>query len=237
MKKNRDLDYFLIFSIVFITVFGVYIIYKQIEQEKLNTYLDTLHNTVASLMDKSDSTEYEAVFAAFSEKVQNNEIEADEIETFADKLIQLKKERAQISPLELEQILPEESTRNKHFIAKILPAQSVDWEERARSISFKVNRIDSLIDKEVQNEIIISKLQSEVEFHSNLSDTHKQKNMEQIKAIEVISATAANSEELERMLLKRIELIKKENIELIQKIKDIERLEDKVKAQKKSLSQ
>jgi len=234
---KRKQDYYFMFSLIFIIIFSGYLAYDLIQKRNLNLYLDLIHDSLEELItDEKELVSFEKFYDDLVENIKNDSLSSDELEQFAENVIELKLEKEKIDSQDIARLLPQKLKTdslpilNSSIIPKI--ARS-DWLVLAEEFQ-KENAISDSIRKDKQIRVDAqNEIEVQIQSQENLSTEFRQRSNQAIefyedKKIELESIGRDEKvllTQIEEELLAELERVKKDNLKIKMKLNSIISLE------------
>jgi hypothetical protein len=230
---SKKYDLLFIFSIIFITIFGLFLLNDFLNKKELNIYLDVLKNSIAEMIPESERSEFERIYYEFVEDVDDNKVQAPQLKELAIKIAELRQEKESLSPQELKNILT--VTRDiPEIISPALQINPAEWKKWAGEFEQTLAESDSIRLLNLKYNKLKINIESKLNELSVIAEKVGIGNNEAVKKIERVKKVII-SEEINDEIKREIQTFLVEDEELEKKIIALDEIKEKLKKAKEKL--
>lgn len=222
-------DIYFAFCILFMTAISIYIGFKYLQQKSLDEYLSLIHDKISSMIsDEETKEEFENFFNDFAENVGEKSINADVVEELANNVAEMQKTKKVLTKENItnlfSKIRPDSISKSYFFELNDENFHSKDWQMLAMKFTKACSIGDSIRNLRKKSDILYQHLNEKLKIHNRLTIALKEKSLRIKQKFNEIKEKDIDAH-LEKILLKQIETLRRENIVLNNKISDLNEMQ------------
>ena len=246
MLKSKK-DYYFLFSLAFIIVFSGYLAFDQIQNRNLNLYLDLIHDSFKELIiEEKERLSFEKFYEKFVNNVKSDSLSSYQVKQFADNVVNLKKEKQEITAKDIKELLPSNINPNKLITLNSNGEPKKLYQDWLKMIDQfkKDNAVSDLIRKtKFETLTINSAIDNHLQAQEELSEkftirSERAKNFYENKKVQLANIGIAEKNKLSQIeteLLNEVDSLLKENQKIEYSIESLIHIERSIAFERNKL--
>lgn len=238
-KKKYDL--FFIFSIIFITVFGLFLLNDFLKNKDLDLYLQAVKEKIAEMIPAREKDQFEQLYSGFIQNVDDQKLQPSQLKELAEKIVILRQEKDTLSALDIEFILPKPQNwppenPPQPQIAKI-PGEEIEWNKIKEEFEKSLIKGDSIRILTIRHLNLKKELDQKLSEYSKISGEMLVNHEEISKKIKDIKDHSNLDESNPKQFIIELKSILSDNHQLKEDLMDLEEIEKTIQQEKEKLLQ
>lgn len=237
MSKKHDL--FFALSLVLMVFIAIHLVDHYLQKQDMNNYLNVLGDKISAMIPDNEKDEFNSIYASFVKQVEEEDVPATELAELANRIVEMRKESETISAAKVREILP--VSRNRVLIENanwILPKPEIGlkWDELARDFETAYKTSDSIRIKKEHHIKLKNNIAQQLELHSDITTGIETNYYDALDKVEILKDKIEDVQ-VQRELIKKIEVIKSENQTLNKKISALAEIKKVIALERKRLQE